>query len=95
MGNTIPSRARDPRTRLRHRLARRLVGAGRADSGLRQRARAARGRNRTVAQHSGDPEATGAAILEIVDAEKPPLRVFFGIVPLTMIKPEYEKRLAT
>jgi NAD(P)-dependent dehydrogenase (short-subunit alcohol dehydrogenase family) len=44
---------------------------------------------------SGDPQATGAAILKIVDAEKPPLRVFFGVVPLTMIKPEYEKRLAT
>jgi NAD(P)-dependent dehydrogenase (short-subunit alcohol dehydrogenase family) len=27
---------------------------------------------------SGDPEATGPAILKVVDAAEPPLRVFFG-----------------
>jgi NAD(P)-dependent dehydrogenase (short-subunit alcohol dehydrogenase family) len=44
---------------------------------------------------SGDPQATGSAVLKIVDAESPPLRVFFGVVPLGIIKPEYQKRLAT
>jgi NAD(P)-dependent dehydrogenase (short-subunit alcohol dehydrogenase family) len=43
---------------------------------------------------SGDPEATGPAILELVDAENPPLRVFFGDWPLEAIKAEYAKRIA-
>jgi NAD(P)-dependent dehydrogenase (short-subunit alcohol dehydrogenase family) len=43
---------------------------------------------------SGDPEATGPAILELVDAENPPLRVFFGDWPLEAIKAEYGKRIA-
>ena len=43
----------------------------------------------------GDPDATGPAILELVDAEEPPLRVFFGEWALEeMIRPEYEQRLA-
>ena len=41
----------------------------------------------------GDPEATGPAILEIVDAEEPPLRVFFGAAGLEMTRAEYERRL--
>ena len=45
-------------------------------------------------QGRGDPQATGPAILEIVDAEKPPLRVFFGDGPLEIIHAEYERRLA-
>jgi NAD(P)-dependent dehydrogenase (short-subunit alcohol dehydrogenase family) len=40
-----------------------------------------------------DPQATGPAILELVDAEQPPLRVFFGETPLRIIEPEYAKRL--
>jgi NAD(P)-dependent dehydrogenase (short-subunit alcohol dehydrogenase family) len=43
----------------------------------------------------GDPDATGAAILELVDAEDPPLRLFLGIGPLAMIKDEYAKRIVT
>jgi NAD(P)-dependent dehydrogenase (short-subunit alcohol dehydrogenase family) len=43
----------------------------------------------------GNPEATGPAILELVDAENPPLRVFFGIGPLDIIRTEYASRLAT
>jgi len=43
----------------------------------------------------GDPEATGAAVLKIVDAKEPPLRVFFGTAGFPMTKTEYEKRLAT
>jgi NAD(P)-dependent dehydrogenase (short-subunit alcohol dehydrogenase family) len=42
----------------------------------------------------GDPQATAAAILEIVDAEDPPLRVFFGDGPLQIIHQEYARRLA-
>jgi NAD(P)-dependent dehydrogenase (short-subunit alcohol dehydrogenase family) len=43
----------------------------------------------------GDPDATGSAILKIVDAKDPPLRVFFGTVGLSMIRGEYAKRLDT
>lgn len=47
-----------------------------------------------VRNRRGDPQATGPAILEIVDAEKPPLRVLFGDGPLGIIHAEYERRLA-
>ncbi len=43
----------------------------------------------------GDPEATGAAVLKIVDAKDPPLRVFFGTVGLPLTKAEYAKRIET
>lgn len=43
----------------------------------------------------GDPAATGAAILAIVDAPEPPLRVFLGDGPLAVATREYEGRLAT
>jgi NAD(P)-dependent dehydrogenase (short-subunit alcohol dehydrogenase family) len=48
-----------------------------------------------AAQSAGDPTATRAAVLELVDAEEPPLRVFFGKAPLAMATKEYESRLAT
>jgi NAD(P)-dependent dehydrogenase (short-subunit alcohol dehydrogenase family) len=41
----------------------------------------------------GDPEATGPAILKVVDAKTPPLRVFFGAVGLPLTKAEYQRRL--
>jgi NAD(P)-dependent dehydrogenase (short-subunit alcohol dehydrogenase family) len=41
----------------------------------------------------GDPLATGPAILELVDADQPPLRTFFGAGTLDMIRAEYESRL--
>ena len=41
----------------------------------------------------GDPSATGAAILKLVDADPPPLRAFFGAAPLGIAQAEYEKRL--
>jgi hypothetical protein len=47
-----------------------------------------------VRSRRGDPQATGPAILEIVDAENPPLRVFFGDGPLQIIREEYARRLA-
>ena len=42
----------------------------------------------------GDPDATGPAMLALVDAPEPPLRVFFGDVGLPMIKQEYANRIA-
>ncbi|MET0692875.1 MAG: SDR family oxidoreductase [Propionibacteriaceae bacterium] len=43
----------------------------------------------------GDPVATRAAVLEVVDAENPPLRIFFGDGPLAIATKDYESRLAT
>ena len=43
----------------------------------------------------GDPQASAAAILKVVDAENPPLRVFFGEAPLQIAKADYESRLKT
>jgi hypothetical protein len=43
----------------------------------------------------GDPIASAQAILHIVDAEDPPLRVFFGGAWLGVASAEYERRLAT
>ncbi|MFC1414723.1 SDR family oxidoreductase [Streptacidiphilus sp. N1-12] len=42
----------------------------------------------------GDPTASAAAVLEIVDADEPPLRCFFGSAPLGIAKADYERRLA-
>jgi NAD(P)-dependent dehydrogenase (short-subunit alcohol dehydrogenase family) len=42
----------------------------------------------------GNPQATGPAILRVVDADDPPLRIFFGAGPLDIIKAEYAKRIA-
>ena len=41
----------------------------------------------------GDPSASAAALLEVVDADEPPLRVFFGASPLQTAKADYESRL--
>jgi hypothetical protein len=43
----------------------------------------------------GDPAATRAAVFAVVDADKPPLRIFFGDGPLTIATKDYESRLAT
>lgn len=43
----------------------------------------------------GKPEATRQAILQVVDAERPPLRIFFGNGPLGIATADYESRLAT
>jgi NAD(P)-dependent dehydrogenase (short-subunit alcohol dehydrogenase family) len=42
----------------------------------------------------GDPSATRDAILKVVDAGEPPLRIFFGQGPLPVIKKEYAARIA-
>lgn len=41
----------------------------------------------------GDPQATGPAMLKVVDAEEPPLRIFFGSGGLPLTRKEYAKRL--
>ncbi|MEJ7833606.1 MAG: SDR family oxidoreductase [Nocardioides sp.] len=41
----------------------------------------------------GDPVATRGPILELVDSDDPPLRVFFGERPLSIAKADYEARL--
>jgi len=43
----------------------------------------------------GDPHASASAILKVVDSPNPPLRVFFGELPLTLAKADYESRLKT
>ena len=43
----------------------------------------------------GDPAATAEAILTLVDAPRPPLRMFLGSAPLGLAEAEYESRLAT
>jgi NAD(P)-dependent dehydrogenase (short-subunit alcohol dehydrogenase family) len=47
------------------------------------------------AGNPGDPVATRAAVLQVVDAENPPLRIFFGDAPLAIATKDYESRLAT
>jgi NAD(P)-dependent dehydrogenase (short-subunit alcohol dehydrogenase family) len=43
----------------------------------------------------GDPQATGPAILKLVDAKDPPLRIFFGTVGLPLTRAEYARRIET
>jgi NAD(P)-dependent dehydrogenase (short-subunit alcohol dehydrogenase family) len=43
----------------------------------------------------GDPAASAKAIMRVVDADPPPLRVFFGTAPLGIAENDYERRLAT
>jgi NAD(P)-dependent dehydrogenase (short-subunit alcohol dehydrogenase family) len=43
----------------------------------------------------GDPTASSAAVLKVVDADEPPLRIFFGELPLGIATADYESRLAT
>ena len=49
---------------------------------------------RSAAASPGDPTATRQAILKVVDADEPPLRIFFGEVPLGIATDDYESRLA-
>ncbi|WP_280256652.1 SDR family oxidoreductase [Nocardia wallacei] len=51
-------------------------------------------RNRARAgQHGGEPTATRNAILTVVDADQPPLRLFLGEAPLGIATADYESRL--
>ena len=60
--------------------------------GVKQLAEAARKSRVSV---SGDPVASAAVLLKIVDADEPPLRIFFGEAPLAIAKADYASRLAT
>jgi NAD(P)-dependent dehydrogenase (short-subunit alcohol dehydrogenase family) len=55
---------------------------------------AARKRAERASNGPGDPAATAAAVLEVVDADKPPLRLFLGDGPLHIATADYESRLA-
>jgi NAD(P)-dependent dehydrogenase (short-subunit alcohol dehydrogenase family) len=43
----------------------------------------------------GDPAASAKALMQVVDADPPPLRVFFGSSPLGIAERDYASRLAT
>jgi NAD(P)-dependent dehydrogenase (short-subunit alcohol dehydrogenase family) len=43
----------------------------------------------------GDPDATGRAMLKLVDAAEPPLRLFFGDRGLPLTRAEYARRIET
>jgi NAD(P)-dependent dehydrogenase (short-subunit alcohol dehydrogenase family) len=55
----------------------------------RERQRAAR-----ATAGPGDPRASAAALLEIVDAQRPPLRCLFGAAAYATVSGDYEARLA-
>lgn len=58
--------------------------------------REARARQRaSQMSRPGDPRASAAAILTVVDAENPPLRLFLGETPLGVAEADYASRLAT
>ena len=50
---------------------------------------------RPTASAKGDPKASRIGILAVVDAEEPPLRIFFGRAPLGIATADYESRLET
>jgi NAD(P)-dependent dehydrogenase (short-subunit alcohol dehydrogenase family) len=50
---------------------------------------------RRAGMRPGHPEATRGPILKVVDADFPPLRIFFGEAPLGIATQDYESRLAT
>lgn len=58
--------------------------------GLRQRLAAFTGK-----MPAGDPAAAAQALLKIVDADNPPLRILFGQGFLPMIQQAYADRLKT
>jgi NAD(P)-dependent dehydrogenase (short-subunit alcohol dehydrogenase family) len=64
-----------------------------AYDGLRDAAEQARARRAN--RGPGDPAASSAAVLKVVDAEHPPLRIFLGDGPLAIATADYESRLAT
>jgi NAD(P)-dependent dehydrogenase (short-subunit alcohol dehydrogenase family) len=52
-------------------------------------------RRQAAGSSAGDPAASAQAVMRIVDAEHPPLRVFFGSAPLGIAEQDYEGRLST
>lgn len=60
------------------------------DAGRERRAQ----QRAAVSGQPGDPNASAAALLRIVDAPEPPLRAFFGAAAFDIVRPDYEARLA-
>lgn len=52
-------------------------------------------RARSVGMKRGDPAASSAAILQVVDAEDPPLRLLLGAFATQIVPQLYEQRLKT
>ncbi|SHN15556.1 SDR family oxidoreductase [Cryptosporangium aurantiacum] len=50
---------------------------------------------RSGSTKAGDPAAAAQALLKVVDADEPPLRVLFGDMPTKLVKGLYAKRLQT
>jgi NAD(P)-dependent dehydrogenase (short-subunit alcohol dehydrogenase family) len=65
-----------------------------ANDAYREVHEAAQSRRQNGASSAGDPVASAEAVMRIVDAAEPPLRVFFGSAPLTIAERDYESRLA-
>jgi NAD(P)-dependent dehydrogenase (short-subunit alcohol dehydrogenase family) len=63
-----------------------------AYEGIREAAQRARASRATA---PGDPVASSEAVLKLVDAEDPPLRIFFGEAPLGIATADYASRLET
>jgi NAD(P)-dependent dehydrogenase (short-subunit alcohol dehydrogenase family) len=53
------------------------------------------GAKRRASSAPGDPTASSAAVMKVVDADPPPLRVFFGSAPLSIAEADYASRLET
>jgi NAD(P)-dependent dehydrogenase (short-subunit alcohol dehydrogenase family) len=64
-----------------------------AYDGARERMQEAR--KRRSGSGPGDPVASADAVLKVVDADEPPLRVFFGTAPLGIAKADYASRMET
>jgi NAD(P)-dependent dehydrogenase (short-subunit alcohol dehydrogenase family) len=52
-------------------------------------------RERRTSMKRGNPATSSVAVLKVVDAEEPPLRVFLGRTPLSVAEADYASRLAT
>jgi NAD(P)-dependent dehydrogenase (short-subunit alcohol dehydrogenase family) len=52
------------------------------------------GQARRAGNVPGDPTASSEAVLKVVDAEQPPLRVFFGKAPFLIATRDYGQRIA-
>ncbi|MFZ2511310.1 MAG: SDR family NAD(P)-dependent oxidoreductase [Gordonia sp. (in: high G+C Gram-positive bacteria)] len=48
---------------------------------------------RFPADWDGEPAAAGRAMVDLVDAQEPPLRVFFGVMPAALVPDAYVRRL--
>jgi len=63
-----------------------------AYDGVREKSAQARAKRMSS---SGQPAASSTAVLAVVDAAEPPLRIFLGEAPLGIATADYESRLAT